>query len=87
MVALLLGLLLLSIPLAVPVAAKTVVDPPRARAVVVQQDQTLWEIARAAAPNQDPSQTIVEILELNEWQSVELIHPGDTVLVPAADAP
>jgi len=50
-------------------------------AVVVQQGDTLWEIARAADPSADPRDVIDAIAALNGL--VGPIVPGQQLLIPA----
>jgi LysM repeat protein len=57
-------------------AAKT--DPTF---VVVQPGQTLWEIARVAAPGEDPRATIGRILDLNALSGVD-IRAGQRLALP-----
>lgn len=58
-------------------------SPSRGRriTVVVEEDQTLWEIAQAyEVPVED-------IVEANGLRSAELIRPGQRLLIPGATAP
>lgn len=49
--------------------------------VVVQSGQTLWGIARAAAPDHDPRLVISQIRELNDLGTGSII-PGQALVVP-----
>jgi nucleoid-associated protein YgaU len=49
--------------------------------VVVQPGQTLWEIARVAAPGVDPRATIGRILDLNALPGVD-IRAGQRLALP-----
>lgn len=51
------------------------------RHVVVQQGDSLWEIARQLSPEADPRETVVQLRALNGLES-NLIHPGQVLLVP-----
>lgn len=58
---------------AVPVATTT---------VTVEQGQSLWEIARAVAPDTDPRTTISRIVERNDLPSAGVIRAGQRLTVP-----
>lgn len=49
--------------------------------VTVQEGDSLWAIARATAPNDDPREMVLEIRELNGLTS-NTIQPGQVLLVP-----
>lgn len=51
------------------------------RHVVVEQGDSLWEIARQLSPEADPRETVVKLRLLNGLES-NLIHPGQVLLVP-----
>ena len=57
------------------------VEPVATARVVVQQGDSLWNIAQRQAPTRDPRDTIHEIRELNALRS-NLIQPGQVLLVP-----
>jgi hypothetical protein len=58
--------------------------PPRPpRVVVVQPGQTVWSIAEAQFPNQDPRQSVYEIDQTNHL-SGGLVYPGERLRLPAA---
>ncbi|MBO0703102.1 MAG: LysM peptidoglycan-binding domain-containing protein, partial [Candidatus Dormibacteraeota bacterium] len=58
--------------------------PPRpAEVVVVQPGQTVWSIAEAHFPNQDPRQTVDEIDQVNHLHG-GLVYPGERLRLPAA---
>lgn len=49
--------------------------------VVVQQGDSLWNIAQRLAPEQDPREMIQEIRQLNGLRN-NLIQPGQVLLAP-----
>ena len=49
--------------------------------VVVQAGESLWQIAKAVAPEVDPRQTITTIRELNGLGD-EPVVPGQSIIVP-----
>jgi LysM repeat protein len=49
--------------------------------VIVQPGQTLWEIARTAAPTADPRRTIARILDLNALPSSD-VQAGQRIALP-----
>jgi hypothetical protein len=55
---------------------------PPYRTVVVQPGQTLWDVAREAAPGADPRDTVGRIMEVNDLSSA-LVQPGQQIAVPA----
>ncbi len=58
--------------------------PPRpAQVVVVQPGQTVWSIAEARFPNQDPRQTVDEIDRANHLHG-GVVYPGERLRLPAA---
>ncbi len=60
------------------------VSPPRPpRVVVVQPGQTVWSIAEAQFPNQDPRESVDEIDRVNHLHG-GLVYPGERLRVPAA---
>lgn len=56
-----------------------------ARTVVVRPGQTLWDIARAVAPEQDPRHEIAKIVDLNSLSDAGAIRAGQPLDIPAAD--
>ena len=50
--------------------------------VTVGEGESLWDVARAAAPGADPRPVITEIVEGNELPGT-VIHPGQELQVPA----
>ena len=58
-----------------------IAEPVATARVVVQQGDSLWNIAQRQAPQRDPRDTIHEIRELNGLRS-NLIQPGQVLLVP-----
>ena len=51
------------------------------QAVVVQQGETLWQIAQRIAPEADPRATVTAIRELNGLGGAPVVA-GQTVIVP-----
>ena len=49
--------------------------------VVVQAGETLWGIARDAAPGHDPRGVIAQIRELNDLGTRSIV-PGQAIVVP-----
>jgi hypothetical protein len=47
----------------------------------VHQGDTLWSIAGAMAPNQDPRDYVAELVSLNQLQSAGLV-PGQDLILP-----
>jgi nucleoid-associated protein YgaU len=54
---------------------------PRAT-VVVQEGDTLWEIARRTSPEGDPRVTVSRILELNDLGSASSVRAGQQLTLP-----
>ena len=52
--------------------------------VVVEQGDSLWNIAQRLAPGRDPRDTIHEIRQLNGLRG-NLIQPGQVLLVPSSE--
>lgn len=52
--------------------------------VTVEPGQSLWEIARSAAPDTDPRATITRIVDTNGLASAGAIRPGQRLTVPLA---
>jgi LysM repeat protein len=46
----------------------------------VQQNDTLWKIAKEIRPDQDPRKTVYQIQKINDITPV--IQPGQEILVP-----
>lgn len=55
---------------------------PETASVVVEQGDSLWNIAQRLAPEKDPRDVVHEIRELNGLPG-NLIHPGQVLLVPS----
>ncbi|MFB9776929.1 LysM peptidoglycan-binding domain-containing protein [Brevibacterium otitidis] len=53
-----------------------------AETVVVEEGQTLWSIASAAAGGGDPRDTMHAIIEMNGLET-SVVHPGQELEVPA----
>ncbi len=62
-------------------------ESPRATVVtaevVVEQGDSLWQIAEVIAPQADPREVVVAIQELNGLRS-NTIQPGQVLLVPTS---
>ena len=56
--------------------------PVVTHSVVVEQGDSLWNIAQRLAPSQDPREVVHEIRQLNGLRS-NLIQPGQVLLVPS----
>ena len=54
---------------------------PATAAVVVQQGETLWQIAQRIAPEADPRAMVTSIRELNGLGGAPVVA-GQTVVVP-----
>lgn len=52
--------------------------------VRIEPGDTLWQVARDAAPEADPRVLVDQIVELNGLRAGSDIRPGDTVQVPVA---
>jgi Tfp pilus assembly protein FimV len=62
--------------------AGTSMDPAARRTYVVRSGDTLWAIATAVAPGQDPRVTVDSIEAANHVDAGTL-RPGQTLVVPA----
>ncbi len=51
--------------------------------VVVQSGDTLWSIARDAAPGADPRATIEALREINQLRPESSLVPGQSLLLPS----
>jgi nucleoid-associated protein YgaU len=58
-------------------------DAPVAERVTIQPGETLWQIARRAAPGVDPRATVARIKDMNGLGS-SVVQAGQALLVPAA---
>ena len=56
---------------------------PATASVVVQQGETLWEIAKRVAPEADPRATVATIRELNSLDRSATVQAGQGLIVPA----
>jgi hypothetical protein len=56
--------------------------PSHVRHVVVQPGQSLWDIARQAAPGADPRQTVGRIVDLNGLTDAT-VRPGQALVLPS----
>jgi len=50
--------------------------------VSVRSGDTLWSLAQAYAPNQDPREWINQVVEINNLQSIELMA-GQRIAIPS----
>ena len=66
-----------------PAASTDVVHHPRTTTVVVTPGETVWDIARQAAPQADIRATVAEIEELNSLSDAGSIAVGQPLVVPA----
>lgn len=60
-------------------------DPPiteTIETVVVADGDTLWYYARVWGPDYDPRHYIDRVKELNSWDKIPLIHPGQVINIP-----
>lgn len=57
-------------------------DGPATASVVVQQGETLWEIAKRVAPQADPRATVSIIKELNGLSGRASVKAGQELTVP-----
>ena len=62
--------------------AVEVTTPVATASVVVEQGDSLWNIAQRLAPARDPRAVVHEMRELNGLRS-NLIQPGQVLLVPS----
>lgn len=62
-------------------AETAVAEGPATATVVVQPGESLWSIAQAVAPNQDPRSTITSIRDLNSL-GTDTVVPGQSLVVP-----
>ncbi|MBB4933119.1 hypothetical protein F4561_003939 [Lipingzhangella halophila] len=51
--------------------------------VVVEDGDTLWEIAEETRPGEDPRRTVHEIVELNDLDGSD-VNPGQEIVVPVS---
>ena len=65
-------------------SVEVAVEPLATARVVVQQGDSLWNIAQRQAPERDPRDTIHEIRELNGLRD-NLIQPGQVLLIPTSE--
>lgn len=81
---LVLGALVLGLLFAVFTIHAMGATPPRPpQVVVVQPGQTLWTIAEARFPNQDPRQTVDEIEQQNHLRG-GVVYPGQRLRLPTS---
>ncbi|WP_344966203.1 LysM peptidoglycan-binding domain-containing protein [Salinactinospora qingdaonensis] len=51
--------------------------------IVVEDGDTLWEIAQRIRPNHDPRSTVYELVEINDLSDTR-IDPGQVLLLPSS---
>lgn len=56
---------------------------PATTVVVVQEGESLWQIARRVAPHDDPRAIVTRVREINHL-GTEPVVPGQSVLVPVS---
>ncbi len=56
---------------------------PAAHVVTVEQGDSLWTLARRAAPDHDPRDVVAQIREINDLASSGLV-PGQQLVLPVA---
>lgn len=54
----------------------------RTEVVVVSPGQTLWDIARSVAPEQDPRAVVAELADLNGLSDAGALRVGQPLVVP-----
>jgi hypothetical protein len=50
--------------------------------VTVSAGQSMWALASAVAPDEDPREVIADIVHVNQLDSVDVV-PGQQLLIPA----
>lgn len=50
--------------------------------VTVTSGETLWQVARHLAPNADPRDVIIDIMNVNNLKSADIV-PGEELKIPA----
>lgn len=73
---------LLQVTGGVQAVASGLSDGPATASVVVQPGETLWDIAKRVAPEQDPRATVSIIRELNGLGGKASVKPGQGLVVP-----
>lgn len=56
--------------------------PDDAQMIIVEDGQSLWEIARAAAGTEDVRDVLAVIVDMNGLET-STVHPGQRILVPS----
>lgn len=74
---------LLQVTGGVQAVASGIASGPTTASVVVQQGETLWDIAKRVAPNTDPRSTVATIRELNGLDAAATVQAGQGLTVPA----
>ena len=50
--------------------------------VTVTSGESLWQVARHLAPNADPRDVILDIMNVNQLKSADIV-PGEELRIPA----
>ncbi|MEO3827791.1 LysM domain-containing protein [Actinomadura sp. B10D3] len=58
--------------------------PGPTRTVVVEPGETLWDIASAADPDNDPRVVVQRIIDLNGLSGDPTVHPGQELHLPTS---
>lgn len=70
------------VAIAAPAVSTDTAHHPRTELVVVQPGQTVWDVAREAAPESDPRAVVAEIAELNHLADAGAVRVGQPLRVP-----
>ena len=73
---------LLQVTGGVQAVASGLSDGPATASIVVQQGETLWDIAKRVAPDADPRVTVTVIRELNGLGGKAAVKAGQGLVVP-----
>lgn len=80
---LLLGLVLLTLLGGSAESTSEIERPGAAETVVVEPDQTVWDIAADVAPDHDPREVVADIVDLNALSDAGSVLPGQSLFLPA----
>jgi LysM domain-containing protein len=69
--------------LSAPAASTGRIHHAPAHTVIVEPGQTLWDIARATAPREDPRDMVQQIVQLNSLRDPASIRPGQPLDIPS----
>lgn len=73
---------LLQVTGGVQAVASGVSGGPATASVVVQPGETLWDIAKRVAPNEDPRATVSTLRDLNSLEAGAALQAGQGLTVP-----